>query len=326
MLVQRSGAPVVTVSVEDRDPTRVKVAISEDVPFAFDGLFANSKAPMLRQATAVSQVAQPVCLLVLNPSDPEALRLKGSPAIKTDACTVQVNSKASNAVTVGGSASITATAIYVSGPPSPDGKITPKPQYNQPAVQDPLADKISWPSAGTCDAARTNYEAKKGVSEIEPGNYCGGMDFASGAKVTLKPGTYVVQSGSVSFGANADVSGPGGVTLVLLDPKGAIDMQGGPDVNLQAPTSGPWKGVVLAIKPQPSKVMSTMNGGGSLTLGGIVYLPTQHLEIRGGGSLDGLPMSRGFVVDTINIQGSGEMTLAGDENLQGQQRNPRLVY
>jgi hypothetical protein len=91
-----------------------------------------------------------------------------------------------------------------------------------------MAAKITWPAAGTCDAARTNYRAKKGVSQIEPGNYCGGMRFASGAKVTLKPGTYVVQSGSVSFGANAQVDGPGGVTLVLLDPTGSIDMQGGP--------------------------------------------------------------------------------------------------
>jgi hypothetical protein len=48
--------------------------------------------------------------------------------------------------------------------------------------------------------------------------------------------------------------------------------------------------------------------------------------MRGGNSLGGLPMSRGFVVDTINMQGSGELTLAGDDNLQGQQRNPRLVY
>lgn len=324
MLNGRHAGADVQVELENRTPAQVKVQIKEPVEMIFGGLLAKREQTLTRTATAVSQASEPVCLLVLNPAAPESLRLKGSPEISTRACTVQVNSTASKAVSVGGSASIDATAIYVAGPPSPDGKINPKPQYNQKVLKDPLEDKLPWPSAASCD--HTNFSAKKGAQTISPGVYCGGMKFASGADVTLSPGTYVIQTGSLSFSANSQVNGPNGVTVVMLDPAGHFDLQGGPDVNLQSPTSGPWKGIVLAIKPQPTKVTSQLQGGGDLTLGGVVYMPTQKLDMQGGNKLGGLPLARGFVVDTLDMQGSGALTLAGDPRLQGQQRNPRLIH
>jgi hypothetical protein len=314
----------VDVAVESRTPTRVTVAISEEVPMIFGGLFSKTEQMLTRQATAAVQAGRPVCLLVLNPAASEALRLKGSPALSTDNCTVHVNSRAAKAVSVGGSAGIDATAIYVVGPPGPNGRMSPKPQYNQPALEDPLKDKLPWPGLGVCN--RIGYSAAKKPETIKPGIYCGGMTFGSGANVTMEPGVYVVQTGSIHFQANSKLTGTGGVTIIMLDPTGTISMQGGPEVNLQASTSGPWAGVVLAIKPQPLKLTSSLQGGGGLTLGGVVYMPTQHLEMQGGGDLGGRPTSKGFIVDTINIQGSGELKLAGDTSLLGQQREPRLVH
>ncbi len=323
MLPGRYAPAKVTVNVESRKPSRAEASISLDVPMIFGRLLGIDSELVTRTAVALSQPGLPVCLLVLEPKAAASLRLKGSPKLVTDNCAVHVNSTAASALSVGGAASVDATTISIAGPASADGKVNPKPLYDQPVQADPLEGKMPWPSAGAC--ANTNFSAGKGKQTLKPGVYCGGMQFASGADATLSPGVYVVQSGSVSFSANARVTGPGGVTLVLLDPKGAISLQGGPQINLQAPTSGPWAGIVVAVKPQPTTITSSLQGGGGITLGGVVYMPSQHLDMQGGGDLDGAPASRGFVVRTIDIQGNGVLSIEGDQDLLGQQANPRLV-
>jgi hypothetical protein len=189
-------------------------------------------------------------------------------------------------------------------------------------MEDPFADEVTWPGLGACD--EVGYTARKNDADPPAGRYCGGMTFANGADVELK-GVYIIQTGSLSFSANAKVRAPDGVTIILLDPVGALSMQGSADVNLQASTSGDWAGIVLAVKPQPTRRTSTLQGGNNLTLGGVVYMPTQTLRMQGGNDLGGMPVARGFVVDSFEMQGSGELKLAGDPSLMGKQSNPRLI-
>jgi hypothetical protein len=92
MLTARHGSAKVNTAVEDREPTRVTVQITEDIDMIFGGLMSRTTQTLTRTATAENQAAVPVCLLVLNPTAPGAVKLQGSPQIRTQSCSVHVNS------------------------------------------------------------------------------------------------------------------------------------------------------------------------------------------------------------------------------------------
>jgi hypothetical protein len=128
---------------------------------------------------------------------------------------------------------------------------------------------------------------------IEPGCY-GGMDLKG--TVTLKPGVYYVNGGSLDFGAQANVTGVG-VTFILTGPSPAtvatLDMNGGARIDLKAPEEGVYKGVLIYQDPAASTgAINKINGNSGSRLEGAFYFPKQKLEFSG---------NNGMVTDCLQL-------------------------
>jgi hypothetical protein len=146
---------------------------------------------------------------------------------------------------------------------------------------------------------------------LTPGTYCGGLNLTTHSDVTLTPGVYVL-TGPLSVTSHSRLNAPSGVTIVLMTDTSNVNVQAGSELIIKAPTSGGWKDIAIAQKPQPTEVTSTLIGGGEMELDGVVYLPTQKLALTGGGSAGINAGKRIVIANRLETQGNGEIHLSGD--------------
>src|SRR5205823_2401548 len=141
-----------------------------------------------------------------------ATALQGSTAVNLSNCSLYDNSSNPTALSVGGSATLTALSVGVVGGVSGAASINSSNGIKTGIgpLADPYAD-VSYPNFSGC--SQTNFTGKNTVT-IDPGVYCGGMSFNAGANVTLNPGIYYIDGGSLSVNGGATVKGSG-VTLVF---------------------------------------------------------------------------------------------------------------
>ena len=318
MLAGTAGtAPTVQITPVMGPNPEVTVHIQKSVSLFFGQLLPNKSAQMGRTATAVGGAKTAVCMLVLDPSASSSFSMQGTPDLVAPDCAVQVNSTAADAVHMGGNASALTDAFLIHGKPTGKGggggNLKPAPTYESPLLPDPIGARITWPSPSGCDF--TNGMVKKSSVTLSPGVYCGGIGAETHASVTLTPGVYVIKTGGLSLGAGGSIKGASGVTIVLLDPKGVIDIGSKGSLEIAAPKTGPWANIAVAVKPQPTVETSNMQGGGEMKLDGIVYLPSQTLHLTGGGEMEATLTNRMFVVNRLSMSGNGQIRLKGDPGL-----------
>ncbi|HEX8233324.1 MAG TPA: pilus assembly protein TadG-related protein [Caulobacteraceae bacterium] len=298
-----------SVQIENAAPARVRVTVSQDQYLAFGRFFGVSQLKVTRSSTAVAGEAVPVCLLVLDPAAADAWTVQGTSDVIGRRCAAQVNSRSARALGSNGNARVNTLKTLVAGPPQTAAAWTPKPEFSQRPMADPFAGRLPWPKAGS--ACTYTLGALKNLSRsLTPGTICGGIELETGGRLKLSPGVYVVQSGGVKVRSGAVLDGGGGVTLVLTDPTATVEMQAGGSMILSSTRSGPWAGMALAIKPQPSELTSTLIGGGETALDGIVYAPSQRLRLTGGAAMDKADVPRQWVANRITTEGNGQVMLA----------------
>ena len=105
-----------------------------------------------------------------------------------------------------------------------------------------------------------------------------------------------------------------GVTLVLMNGASLSNVNGGSDIAITAPTSGPYKGIAIYSDPatQPAGDTVRINGGSSTSIEGLMYFPTQELEFSG--NTTGSNACTVVVASTIKLTGDSELTTSGCEN------------
>lgn len=213
-------------------------------------------------------------------------------------CGVYVNSNSSSAVlSSGGSITTTGSAVtdIVGGWTHSGGTISPSPVLGAITQTDPFAS-LTAPSAGSCTGG---VSLSSGTQTISPGTYCGAIS-VSGGSLTLNPGTYYLEGGLSISGGSIQSSG-GGVTFYVEG--GSVSMSGG-TINLNAPTSGTWEGILIFQSRTNSAGLNL--SGGTQTYSGAVYAIDSTLSLSGG-----TYTNTTFVVNTISISGGSLGTLNG---------------
>jgi Flp pilus assembly protein TadG len=288
------AAQLATVEVSSQSPTFVL------------GLLG---APSLTvKATAQARVQnQPgVCVLALNGSAAPGLQAVGAASIQASACQVWVNSAAPNALQLVGAASLKADKLCVHG-----GVSAGKPGALSPAAQDcgvrpdPFAG-LEVPTASVCDF---NNLSVKGSATLNPGIYCGGLSV--GGKASLQPGIYVIRNGALSLKGQGSLTGRG-VTFVL-EGASSVDLGGGGDINLTAPNIGPLAGIVFFQKPDANPGgTATFRGGSDAVFQGVLYFPTQTIDLAGNAGAAGTGPCSPIIADRIRLHGASSIKLACD--------------
>jgi hypothetical protein len=226
------------------------------------------------------------CVLSLAPHASGATTGQGSTNVLLSGCSLYDNSDNATALTVGGSAQITALSVGVVGNLTGAANITTTQGIRTGigAVQDPYVN-ASYPNFSGC--TQQNFSAKDAVT-IDPGVYCGGMKLNAGAIVTLNAGIYYLDGGDLTINGGATLKGDG-VTLVFTSKNrngyATASINGNAVVNLTPPKTGGTAGIVIfGDRSMPTGTAFTFNGGATQYLGGAIYLPNGAVSFSGGAS------------------------------------------
>lgn len=302
-----SGSGGATASVVLPSTAEVLATMSREVEVVLGGLFGMESVRVERSARAVALGGDPVCLHILSSDQPAAFSRLGASTLEANNCVAQVNSVSNQALDSRGAAGgVNALRTLVSGTGERATGFNPEPEFGAPAVADPYASKMDWPSPAPCDSS--GYRVKRSRLTIQPGVICGDLDLQTGAEVVLAPGVHVI-TGNLAMGAGASLIAED-VTLVFVGATSRIDITSQSQARFVAPTEGPWEGVAVAVKPQPDEQVSTIQGGGGFDLTGVLYMPSQQLYLTGGGQL-GEPTEdlRMIVVNRLDLRGNGRVWL-----------------
>ncbi len=246
-------------------------------------------------------------IFVLSSSTASAVNITGNATIDVPGA-VYVDSNASNAIRASGNASITAPSIQVVGHTSVSGHalLSPSPTTGAAAVADPMA-ALPVPT-GLTNQGSVQLSSNSSLT-ISPGIYTK-ISVAANAHLTMQPGVYAIAGGGFTVSGNASLTGDG-VTIYNAGSNypnsggsfGSIALSGNGEVNLSAPTSGMYTGVLIFQARDNSKPI-TLSGNAVLGLnngyGGIIYAPAAPLKVSGNVSLAHVPL----VVATLSMSGS----------------------
>ena len=275
------------------NPAAVQVVLTQQAPRFFTQMFSSSPVIITTNATAVFQNASNACILALDPAAQQAAYFSGSSSLTLNGCVVMSDSDAANGVYVWGAASLTASCVVSAGGVQQKGGIDDTgcaaPMTDVPPAPDPFKNIPEPATNGPCLTASG--------STIYPGHYCSGLDLKNVA--TLEPGTYVVDGG-ISAHGNGTVTG-NGVTFFLTDSSG-VSINGNTTLNLSAPTSGTYSGILFFGSREVSGVTNTFNGTASSVMTGATYFPTQNVTYLG--NFSGANGCTQIVADTVSFSGN----------------------
>ncbi|HUQ36698.1 MAG TPA: pilus assembly protein TadG-related protein [Aestuariivirga sp.] len=251
----------------------IEVNISIELPRYFTAMFLDDNITENVRAVAIMQTAANACVLALSTTAPAAALFSGSSDLNLVGCTVMSNSFTPDSVKVQGSAKLKTDCIIAVGDVSLTSgaqvTVCPAPITQAPPVADPFAEVPVPAGSGP------TYTSTSG-SVLQPGNYTSGMTL-TGTK-TLKPGVYVVSGGNFKINANANISGSG--VTIYLKAGTSVSINGTATVNLSAPTSGTYSGM-LFFGDRSATADVTLNGTAASKFTGAIYFANQDIKYLG---------------------------------------------
>jgi Flp pilus assembly protein TadG len=154
-------------------------------------------------------------------------------------------------------------------------------------------------SCGAGVAALCN--SGSGALVLGAGNYTIHGNFVStgSGALTIGSGQYIV-TGNLALTASGPLAG----SNVTFYTEGGTTISGSGSMNLTAPTSGAYNGILL-YQPSGDASAISIAGAGGATIRGIVYAPTAPLSLSGSGSMN---ISTDLIVGSLNLSGSGSIT------------------
>jgi Flp pilus assembly protein TadG len=305
---------VVTVN---RPPTKgsyagnasaVEVIAQQPSNLLFAAFWLND-APLISTRSVAMANAANGCVLALDPTAKAAVSAQGTTQVTLNNCSLISDSASTTAVSAGGSAQVQALSVDavggisgLAGISTTQGTVT-----GISPIADPFAD-VQMPSFSGC--ASHNLKVKT-TTTISPGVYCGGISVNAGASLTLSPGIYFIDQGSLTVNGGGTLIGHG-VTIIFTSSSGSnyatASFSGGATVDLSPPTSGTTAGIVLfGDRGMPVGTAFNFNGGASQSLTGSVYLPKAALTYAGGSNATNACIK--IVADTITFTGNSNLSI-----------------
>lgn len=263
------------------------------------------------------------CLIALDPSSDVGLHIQGDNDLKFEECWSYVNSTKPTAINANGSQ---ATAVgeghcAVGGLDIPHNNYSPAPRAQCVPIADPFATVSAYDPAQAYQSTFTapsvpsgcksdKLNLKKGTFTLEPGRYCGGINLQAQAKVTLQPGIYFIDNGTLNVQSGSTLQGEN-VLIYLTGANAKIQLIGGGTVNLKGRQTGSSYTSFLVIQhPNANRNgISNIQGGGSFNLEGVVYMPTQQIEVAGNGDINGNTRYFGMIAKDFYFRGNGKFYL-----------------
>jgi Flp pilus assembly protein TadG len=251
------------------------------------------------RAVATNGVGQG-CIYTLGTSGAD-ISATGNSSISVPTCGINDNSSSNDAVDLTGNVSVTAQSIAVVGGVSETGNVTvsPNPITGAVPTPNPLA-YLTPPAYSNCTNGGT-IPPGNSTTQLGPATPGGivcynGISATGNQTVNLSPGTYVI-NGALSLTGNVALNGTGGVTLYLLS---SVSITGNAALDLIAPTTGSYAGILIYQAPSNNNTLSLTGNAGS-TLEGVIYAPDAAVNFTGN---SGSTIYTDFVVQSLTLVGN----------------------
>ncbi|MGD0797695.1 MAG: pilus assembly protein TadG-related protein [Acidobacteriaceae bacterium] len=312
----------------------VQVTVSRPIQTIFMGAFAGGDATMAVSATAIAGGAQmsQTCVC-LEGSSGQTLYMSGGASISASSCGVVSNSSASNAIGIVGGSKLTAATLGTvsndwdnSSNINSGGSIAGTTIIVQGITSKCAPSMPAAPSYGVCNAdpgtGGSNFTAGPASAS---GVICyNGLTIgANGTSDTLNPGTYVIDSGWLTFdtgsGGHSNLGGNG--VFFYLTGTAALQVSAGANVNLvaggntesggsTAPTVGIYNGILIYQAASDTAAMS-ISLGSTGHMSGAILAPGADVTLDNSTtSVD----SGQIVANSLVLSGSGTVDSSPDVN------------
>lgn len=259
------------------DTRTVDVSLTRSVTRGFSAIFDHTPITIGVKATAKYDPASNACLLALSKAAANSVWIHGNGAMNITGCVVSSNSISSQSIVTAGSASTSMPCITTAGGVSLNASVTltscTTPLTNLPPVSDPYKS-LPLPTPGSCK----NWEAN---ASHTPGTYCAGTINMNARLHTFSPGTYIFNGSQVTVnGGNGAGMQCAGCTFIFMN-GATITMNGTPYMNLQAPTSGTYKGILFMGDRTGSPTTMSFTGDATSNMTGTIYFPNDNVVYAG---------------------------------------------
>lgn len=261
----------------------VRVQLSARRALPFMSFF--TAAPTINvEATAALVFTGQYCMVSLDEGTGTGITFSGNSTVNLG-CGVISNTSGSSAVYADGSAEVTASPVAaVGGVPSSGA-------YVQPTLLLPYSLKQPNPFSDITDPTASDVAGCKAPAPVN-GTLAAGCHTSLDVKgtLTLAPGTHYIAGGAFTVNANANLIGDG-VTLVFTKTPSqtsypTITINGSADLDLTAPTSGAYEGVLMHYDSRSEGGNYFINGNSYSKLEGAFYFPRQHLTFNGNSEME----------------------------------------
>jgi hypothetical protein len=291
--------------------------VSEQLPTLFSRVTGNTSSTLTaRSSVGYIPPTNGGCIYVTAPTG-SSMTTNGNTQITTG-CGIWVNSSDPNALNLsGGNTTIT--------DPNPDSKveivggyscyggntgcITLPPITGARSAGDPLGSIPPPTPSATCDPLPN---INHGNTTINPGTYCGSISAQSNDHITMNPGNYIFKSTGSSCGfsasGNADVTATG-VMMYFADDC-SVSITGNGAINMSAPTSGMYQGVLM-FQSRTNSTPSALTGGSGQILNGILYFPDALLHYAGGSASNINAAASTIIAWNLQLNGSSYIYNSG---------------
>ncbi len=294
-----TATPSTVTAVANGDLVTVTATSTVKTPFlSIAG--TQSMAATTKSVAARLRSGPPACLLALNKTVSGAITFSGSSLTVAKGCSIYSNSNSDSAISVAGSASVTADGFCSVGGFSGPADMNPKPFTHCYPAKDPFA-AVATATSGGCSYNNLTVQPNKSKA-LSPGTYCGGLDIKGDA--TLDPGVYIIKDGGLAISSQSNVTG-NGVTFVLTGKSAGFTINGGANIDLKATTSGSYAGILIfQDRASNAGAGNTLNGNSSTKLAGAIYTPTQTVTINGSGTFGQTNTYMPIIADQIKLTGN----------------------
>lgn len=257
----------------------VQVVVTSTVPQVFSSLVTHTSS-LTVNATSFAEIKPASgsgCILALDPTAHQAITVSGSANLQAPNCDIISNSDNSDALDMSGSARMdVACSISVGGQNTTSGLTLTSctsPTTYAHATADPYASLATPPfNPNNC------LNVPIPPLNIPPGYYCHGISISTTA--SFQSGTFYVQ-GNLAFQGGSNVTA-NNVTF-FVQKSGTTAISGSATVNLSAPTSGTYAGVLLFGDRNGSLANNNnISGSTNSTITGALYYPSEFVTFSGG--------------------------------------------
>lgn len=283
------------VGGEFSDEDAVQVIIKQEIPTFISHMFLEE--PVTTTVSAVAKLggqSSAACVLSLEENG-TTISVGGNVSVTLNGCGVHANSSSSSAIDAFGNVTIIAACLSATGGVDFSGRELEldecsAPRENQPQISDPYSDlEVPPGTAGLpCNYAASVGNGNNSQLIVPDAAMFGGTvkicndNISISGIVDLQPGTYVFDGTEIEFAAWGELVGED-VTLIFVNDAEIDGVNGNNTIDLSAPTSGDYAGIVLyADRNTMNHENWDFQGNADVSFTGVVYAPTLELDYGGG--------------------------------------------